>query len=74
MPNHFDSPDPALLDIATRVPGPAGSLPFTPEMLRERPSGDLFGWSQNAGMGWEAAALGGREFLILSTHGGIRAA
>jgi hypothetical protein len=30
MPNHFDSPDPALLDIATRVPGPAGSLPFTP--------------------------------------------
>ncbi len=74
MPNHFDSPDPALLDIATRVPGPVGSLPFTPEMLRERPSGDLFGWTQNAGMGWEAAALGGREFLILSTHGGIRAA
>jgi len=71
---HFDSNDPALLDIATRVPGPEGALPFTPEMLRERPSGDLFGWTQNAGMGWEAAALGGREFLILSTHGGIRAA
>ncbi len=43
-------------------------------MLRERPSGDLFGWSQNAGMGWDPATLGGREFLILSTHGGIRAA
>ena len=43
-------------------------------MLRERPSGDLFGWSQNAGMGWEPSAIGGREFLILSTHGGIRAA
>jgi putative YjhG/YagF family dehydratase len=71
-PNPFDS-DPALLDIATRVPGPTGSLPFTAEMLRERPSGDLFGWTQNAGMGWEAAAMGGREFLILSTHGGIRA-
>ena len=42
-------------------------------MLRERPSGDLFGWSQNAGMGWNPAALGGREFLMLSTHGGIRA-
>jgi putative YjhG/YagF family dehydratase len=42
-------------------------------MLRERPSGDLFGWTQNAGMGWEPSALGGREFLILSTHGGIRA-
>jgi putative YjhG/YagF family dehydratase len=72
--NPFDSNDPALFDIATRVPGPAGALPFTPEMLRERPSGDLFGWTQNAGMGWEPAALGGREFLILSTHGGIRAA
>src|SRR4026209_1483024 len=72
--NPFDSDDPALLDIATRVPGPAGSLPFTAEMLRERPSGDLFGWTQNAGMGREAASMGGREFLILSTHGGIRAA
>jgi putative YjhG/YagF family dehydratase len=72
--NPFDSDNPALLDIATRVTGPAGALPFTPEMLRERPSGDLFGWTQNAGMGWEAAAMGGREFLILSTHGGIRGA
>jgi len=72
--NPFDSDDPALVDIATRVPGPAGSLPFTAEMLRERPSGDLFGWTQNAGMGWEAASMGGPEFLILSTHGGIRAA
>jgi len=71
--NPFDSDTPALLDIATRVPGPSGALPFTPEMLRERPSGDLFGWTQNAGMGWEAATLGGPEFLILSTHGGIRA-
>jgi len=43
-------------------------------MLLRRPSGDLFGWSQNAGMGWDPAALGGKEFLILSTHGGIRAA
>ena len=72
--NPFDSDDPSLTDIRTRVAGPAGSLPFTPEMLRERPSGDLFGWSQNAGMGWEPAAMRGKEFLILSTHGGIRAA
>jgi putative YjhG/YagF family dehydratase len=42
-------------------------------MLRERPSGDVFGWTQNAGMGWEPSAIGGHEFLILSTHGGIRA-
>jgi len=72
--NPFDSDDPTLTDVRTRVPGPAGSLPFTPEMLRERPSGDLFGWSQNAGMGWDPSAIGGREFLMLSTHGGIRAA
>jgi putative YjhG/YagF family dehydratase len=71
--NPFDSDDRALLDVATRVPGPAGTLPFTAEMLRERPSGDLFGWTQNAGMGWDPSAMAGREFLILSTHGGIRA-
>ena len=71
--NSFDS-DPALFDVPSRAPGPVGSLPLTAEMLRERPSGDLFGLSQNAGMGWNPAALGGKEFLILSTHGGIRAA
>ena len=72
--NPFDSDDPRLFDVSTRAPGPKGVLPLTPEMLRERPSGDLFGWTQNAGMGWNPSALGGREFLMLSTHGGIRAA
>jgi putative YjhG/YagF family dehydratase len=42
-------------------------------MLLESPSGDLFGLSQDVGMGWEAARLGGPEFLLLSTQGGIRA-
>jgi putative YjhG/YagF family dehydratase len=70
--NAFDAGDAALYDVATHVKGPSGSLPLTEDMLRERPSGDLFGWTQNAGMGWEPSALGGREFLILSTHGGIR--
>ncbi len=42
-------------------------------MLLEEPSGNLFGLTQNAGMGWEAAALGGKQILILSTHGGVRA-
>jgi xylonate dehydratase len=72
--NLFDSDDPALTEVRTHAAGPSGSLPFTAEMLRERPSGDLFGWSLYAGMGWDPATLGGREFLILSTHGGIRAA
>lgn len=70
----FDTSDPSLFDIQSRVTGPAGSLPLTAEILRERPSGDLFGWTQNAGMGWDASKLGAKEFLILSTHGGIRAA
>ncbi len=70
----LDSGDQSLYDVASKAAGPPGSLPITPEMLLERPSGDLFGWSQNAGMGWEPGALGRKEFLILSTHGGIRAA
>jgi putative YjhG/YagF family dehydratase len=64
------SPD--LYDIATTAPGPAGELPLTAEMLLNRPSGDLFGLSQNAGMGWEPSRLTGREILILSTLGGMR--
>ena len=71
--NPFDADDPSLFDISTRARGPAGVLPLTAEMLRERPSGDIFGWTQNAGMGWSPSALGGSEFLMLSTHGGIRA-
>src|SRR6478735_7900601 len=72
--NPFDASDASILEVASKAEGPSGSLPFTPEMLLTRPSGDLFGWTQNAGMGWNPATLGGREFLILSTHGGIRAA
>ena len=64
---------PENYDISTRAPGPAGALPFTDEMLRQRASGDLFGWSQDAGMGWDPVRLGGAEVLLLSTHGGIRA-
>jgi putative YjhG/YagF family dehydratase len=64
--------DPSVFDIRSKAPGPQGSLPITAEMLRERPSGDLFGWAQNAGMGWNPSKLGGKEILILSTHGGIR--
>jgi putative YjhG/YagF family dehydratase len=70
----LDSGDPAIYDVRSKAPGPQGTLPVTPEMLLHKPSGELFGWSQNAGMGWDPNALGGKEFLILSTHGGIRAA
>src|SRR6185436_12023528 len=65
------SPD--VYDVRTKAPGPQGSLPLTADMLLHRPSGDIFGWSQNAGMGWEPAELDRRQFLILSTQGGVRA-
>lgn len=70
--NGFNGMPNELYDIRTRVRGPSGILPITDQMLRERPSGDLFGLSQNAGMGWDPASLNGNEYLILSTHGGIR--
>jgi putative YjhG/YagF family dehydratase len=70
----LDSGDASLYQVRSKAPGPRGSLPLTPEMLLKRPSGDTFGWSQDAGMGWDPATLGAPEFLILSTHGGIRAA
>jgi putative YjhG/YagF family dehydratase len=68
----LDTPDSVYELISTRL-GPAGKLPLTDELLRHAPSGDLFGWTQNVGMGWNPASLGGKEFTILSTHGGLRA-
>ena len=69
----FDSQDRSIFDITTQAAGPQGELPLTPETLRTLPSGDIFGWTQDAGMGWNPAELGRKEFLILSTQGGIRA-
>jgi putative YjhG/YagF family dehydratase len=62
-----------LYEVETTAVGPAGALPLTDGFLRERPSGDVFGLSQNAGMGWEASKVGRDQFLILSTLGGVRA-
>ena len=66
MPMSWDS-------VRTHAAGPAGVLPLSAEMLLTQPSGNLFGLSQNAGMGWEPNRLLDPEFLILSTHGGLRA-
>src|SRR5258705_4115938 len=65
------SPD--IFQIQTKASGPAGSLPLTEDLLLNSPSGDLFGLSQNAGMGWNPAEVGRKQFLILSTQGGLRA-
>ena len=64
--------DPAIYRLITRAPGPTGALPLTDELLRGSPSGDIFGLTQNVGMGWEAASANDRAFLILSTAGGLR--
>jgi xylonate dehydratase len=69
----IDSGEPAIFDVRTHARGPEGVLPLTPEMLIEQPSGNLFGLTQSAGMGWAPEALGGKQVLILSTHGGVRA-
>lgn len=61
-----------IYQVQTKAPGPAGQLPVTETLLRERPSGDFFGMAQNAGMGWDPATLRGKQFLILSTLGGMR--
>jgi putative YjhG/YagF family dehydratase len=68
-----ESSDASVYDVTTKADGPACALPLTDEMLREWPSGDLFGLTQNAGMGWTATAVARDPYLILSTQGGLRA-
>ncbi len=72
-PDLVSSADVNIYELKTKAAGPAGKLPLTEEMLRTRPSGDLFGLSQDAGMGWEANQVNRKQFLILSTLGGLRA-
>ncbi len=68
----LDSADSTLWEVLSRGDGPEGKLPLTAEMLLELPSGDLFGLTQNAGMGWRPDQLLRKQYLILSTQGGIR--
>ena len=69
----FNPIRPDIFEIQTRAQGPVGSLPLTAEMLLTQPSGNLFGLTQNAGMGWTPSQVAGKNFLILSTQGGLRA-
>jgi putative YjhG/YagF family dehydratase len=62
-----------FFDVETSADGPAGVIPLTGDFLRDSPSGDVFGLSQNAGMGWDPAKTARDPFLILSTQGGLRA-
>ena len=61
-----------LYEVRTRKAGPKGRLPLTDEMLRKSPSGNIFGMTINAGMGWNPDDLAGGDVLIIGTQGGIR--
>src|SRR4026209_1613418 len=69
----LDSANDAIYALRTTAPGPSGTLPLEANQLRHMSSGDLFGLTQNAGMGWNPALVRGIQFLILATQGGIRA-
>jgi len=61
-----------LARTRSKAHGPAGKLPITPEMLLREPSGNLFGMTQDAGMGWSPAEVARAQYLIISTQGGLR--
>ncbi len=65
-----DTPD--IYRVRTHAPGPQGELPLTGDMLINRPSGDIFGMTMNAGMGWSPDELNQDGILLLSTLGGLR--
>ena len=68
----FGPLDEITRDVQTHAQGPIGSIPLTDERLRDWPSGDLFGLTQNAGMGWKPDQVDRDPYLILSTQGGLR--
>ncbi len=70
LPEVLGGADPGA--VRSRAAGPAGSLPLEPSFLRDSPSGDLFGLTQNAGMGWDPREAARTPYLILSTQGGLR--
>lgn len=57
----------------TKGEGASGRLPLTEDMLRDEPSGNLFGMTQAAAMGWNPEEVGRDQYVIVSTHGGLRA-
>lgn len=62
----------AIYQVRTHAKGPEGELPLTADMLINRPSGDIFGMTMNAGMGWAPQELDQDSVLLLSTLGGLR--
>jgi putative YjhG/YagF family dehydratase len=72
-PVSIEAEDSRFYAVQTHVPGPQGALPLDADYLRNVSSGDLFGLTMDAGMGWPAAELRRPEYLILGISGGMRA-
>ncbi len=49
-----------------------GRLPISREDYENKPSGDIFGKIQDAGMKWNHESVNQPEFLIMSTAGGLK--
>ena len=58
MDELLDSGQPSLYEVITAGPGPQGKLPLTDDLLRNQPSGHVFGMSQDVGMGWDRVGRG----------------
>lgn len=69
----LESKDDGIYEITTASAGRQDRLPLDEKLLIDSPSGDIFGMSQNVGMGWDPARLNQEQFLLLSTQAGIRA-
>jgi len=62
-----------ISETRTHAPPIEGMLPLTEDQLLNEPGGNLFAMTQNVGMGWNPQDVNRDQFLILSTHGGLRA-
>ena len=74
MPNLDDIVGTGEEILHSRLSGspPADRLPLSAEMLRKEPSGTIFGFTQNVGMGWRPDQATGPQYLLISTSGGLR--
>ena len=68
----FSNDKDTVLKPRTKAAGPEGALPLNHDLLRYSPSGDLFGMTMDAGIGWDPSCLRDAEVLILSNLGGMR--
>jgi len=62
----------SLYHVLTKAPTRKGEFPVTEEILRHAPGGDIFGMSQDVGMGCDGKRLTDSQVLILTTMGGLR--